>query len=207
MDLERAEGLRSTFFFRPRYDDGTPIMAYADDIGKLIAGGWEVGAHLNDASRMESVKRERKLIADASGMPPRGCRVHYLRLTPQSHSLMRLAGFVYDSSVMRYKDRITPRSAGAKVEDGLLTFPITIMDAYLFTYMKVPEERVLKVFESAIEACKDVEYMTVLWHDSSMLMKGGRVYPQICEMLASREDLECITAAEACMRLSGDLPG
>jgi hypothetical protein len=205
MDLERGLGVRSSFYFRPVYDDGTTAMAYANEIGALTAGGWEVGAHLNDASSLESVTKERRLIGDASGVPPRGCRVHYLRLTPHSHSFMRQAGFEYDSSVMLHKDRVSPESAGAQLEDGLRVFPITIMDTYLFTYIRVPEEKVLNVFESAIEVCRAAEYMTVLWHDNSMMMKGGRVYPKICEMLTSRNDIECITAGEACTRLSGDL--
>lgn len=203
MDTERDNGLRSTFFFRPRYDDGTPVSEYADTIRTLVAGGWEVGAHLNNTGSLEAVKSEREVLGRTFGVPPVGCRAHYLRLGPSSHAYMRSAGFGYDSSLMVSKDRIDPRSAGYETRDGIAVFPITIMDAYLFTHMHVPEEKVLSVFETAIRDCADRGYMTVLWHDTSMLMKGGRAYPQVCKMLAARADVVCVTALGAYRSLGG----
>ena len=197
MDLEKANGLRSTFFFRPKYDDGTPVSAYSDEIRNLQSGGWEVGAHINDAGSLESVSTERNLLGEVCGAPPLGCRVHYLRLAPKSHSYIKEAGFEYDSSLVYSKDEVSPRNAGYQTIGGLVVFPITIMDAYVFTYMKVPEEKVPALFNSAIASCMDRGYMTVLWHDSSILMKGGRAYPRICELLASRDDVECMNAREA----------
>ena len=202
MEMEAANGLRSTFFFRPRYDDGTPVSEYASYIGDLKARGWEVGAHLNDAGSLESIRSERDQIGKVLGAPPLGCRVHYLRLNEGSHSYMRRAGFEYDSSVMPYKDQVSPKSAGFQLKEGLIVFPITIMDAYLFTYMKVPEDKVPGVLEAAIASCKATGYMTILWHDNSVLMKGGRAYARICEVLASRKDVECVTAIEACQLLT-----
>ena len=197
MEMERENGLRSTFFFRPTYDDGTPVSAYSHQMGRLLSGGWEVGAHLNNAGSLESVAREREEVGSASGAAPLGCRVHYLRLEAGSHSFMRRAGFAYDSSVEFSKEEVTPRNAGFLVSGGLLVFPITIMDTYLFTYMKVPEERVLGVIDSAIDMCRDRGYMTILWHDTSILMKGGRAYAEACKMLGSRSGVECVTAGDA----------
>ena len=204
MDLERDNGQRSTFFFRPLYDDGTPVSEYSDSIRKLVAGGWEVGVHLNDASSLESVRMERDIVGRVCGASPIGCRVHYLRVEASSHEYIKRAGFGYDSSVMYARDEITPRNAGFLMKDGLVVFPITIMDAYLFSYVRVPEERVVEVFESALERCADRGFMTVVWHDSSVLMKGGRAYTQVCEMLASREDVRCVTAREAYLEASGE---
>jgi hypothetical protein len=206
MDLERESGIRSTFFFRPLYDDGTPVAAYSETIRKLLAGGWEVGAHLNDASSFESVRREREQVGAVSGSLPQGCRVHYLRLAKESHAFMSRAGFDYDSSLMGRKDEVTPENAGFHHEKGLYVFPITIMDAYLFTYMKVSEEKVPGVFEAAIASCHGRGYMTVLWHDNSILMKGGKAYPSICRLLASRDDIECITGAQACRLVAKEPP-
>jgi peptidoglycan/xylan/chitin deacetylase (PgdA/CDA1 family) len=197
MDLEEKHGMKSTFFFRPRYDDGTPVSAYADSIRTLMGRGWEVGAHLNDAESLESVASQRELIGDVCGFAPTGCRIHYLRLGPNSHSFIRRAGFRYDSSVMVDKHAVTPLSAGYLASGRLIVFPITIMDTYLFTYMKVQEDKVPRVVESALNDCVDRGYMTILWHDSSVLMKGGRAYARICELLQSREDVECVTAIEA----------
>jgi len=196
MGIEDKLGIRSTFFFRPRYDDGTPVSSYAEIMRELREGGWEVGAHLNDASSLQSVKSERNQIASAAGLAPVGCRVHYLRVTEQSYSFMNRAGFSYDSSLMFAKDRIDSRNSGCLRKRGLVVFPITIMDAYLFTYLKVPEERITQVFGEAISICKNRTYMTVLWHDSSLMMKGGRMYEQVCQMLATRADIEVVTAGQ-----------
>jgi peptidoglycan/xylan/chitin deacetylase (PgdA/CDA1 family) len=197
MEMEESHGLRSTFFFRPKYDDGTSAASYAGAIQKLITKGWEVGAHINDSGSFESILSERREVGACCGKLPIGCRAHYLRLSEGSHSYMRRAGFAYDSSLMFVKDQISPRNAGFLLRDGLVVFPITIMDAYLFTYMRVPEEKVTQIFDDAIRTCKDRQYMTVLWHDSSVLMKGGRTYSQLCERLATRDDVECVKAYDA----------
>jgi hypothetical protein len=204
MEIEDSHGLRSTFFFRPRYDDGTPISSYADAIKELQAQGWEVGAHLNGATSTESITSERDQIASVEGRAPIGCRVHYLRLQEQSHSYMRRAGFSYDSSVMYSKDKVTSQNSGFLTREGMVVFPITIMDAYLFTYMKVPEQKIVDVFNEAVRVCKNRTYMTVLWHDSSLMMIGGRMYGEVCEMLATREDVDIVTARDAFLSASAE---
>lgn len=204
MEIEDSHGVRSTFFFRPRYDDGTSVSSYTDAIKELQAHGWEVGAHLNDATSIQSISSERDKIASVEGQAPVGCRVHYLRLQEQSHSYMRKAGFSYDSSLMYSKDEVTSRSSGFLIREGMVIFPITIMDTYLFTYMKVPEEKITHVFDEAVRICKNRTYMTVLWHDSSLMMKGGRMYPEVCEMLATREDVEIVTARDAFLSASAE---
>jgi len=202
MEIEDGLGVRSTFFFRPRYDDGTPVSLYKSAMERLQSRGWEIGAHLNDASTLESVTLERDLVASAAGHAPIGCRVHYLRLHKGSHSCMREAGFSYDSSVMYSKDAVDPRSSGVVTSEGMTIFPITIMDTYMFTYMKVPEEKVKSIFDKAIRLCSSRRYMTVLWHDSSLLMKGGRMYPGLCESLTTRDDIEVVTARDAFLSAS-----
>ena len=204
MEIEDSHGVRSTFFFRPRYDDGTSVSSYADAIKELKDHGWEVGAHLNNASSIQSISSERDQIASVGGRAPIGCRVHYLRLQEHSHSYMRKAGFSYDSSLMYSRDEVTSRSSGFLTREGMTIFPITIMDAYLFTYMRVPEEKVTHAFDEAVRICKNRTYMTVLWHDSSLMMKGGRMYPEVCEMLATREDVEIVTARDAFLLASAE---
>jgi hypothetical protein len=201
MEMEGSRGLRSTFFFRPRYDDGTPVASYADSIRKLESEGWEVGVHVNDSRSLESLLSERREVGSYCSEPPRGCRAHYLRLDKESHSYMRRAGFDYDSSLMFSKTEILPKNAGFFTVDGLVVFPITIMDTYLFTYMGVSEENVVEVVDGAIDTCIDRQCMTILWHDSSLLMKGGRVYSQLCELVAARDDVECMTARDALLSL------
>lgn len=197
LDIEERFGVKSTFFFRPSYDDGTSVAAYVEEMKTLRSRGWEVGAHINDATSLTVIKYQKEQIEDVLGKSVVGCRVHYLRTVEGSFSFMKQAGFSYDSSLMGPKDSISEKNTGYTILDGLVVFPITLMDAYLFTYMKVNEERIIDVFKNAIETAKPRGYMTVIWHDNSLRMKGGRMYSKICEYLASRDDLDLIRAHDA----------
>jgi peptidoglycan/xylan/chitin deacetylase (PgdA/CDA1 family) len=46
-EIEEKFGVRSTFFFRPIYDDGSKIDEYTQTIRDLVAHGWELGLHAN----------------------------------------------------------------------------------------------------------------------------------------------------------------
>jgi hypothetical protein len=37
----------------------------------------------------------------------------------------------------------------------------------------------------------------LLWHDNSVMMKGGRTYPQLIEELAAKDDITFLTGVEA----------
>ncbi len=199
IEMEERVGVRSTFFFRTRYDDNSGIELYEDVIKDLVKGGWEVGLHVNDAGSIESLHKEKKVLEDVVGVRVHGCRVHYLRIGVDRLHLLGDAGFLYDSSIVFSKDRIDPKNTGFMVVDGLVEFPITFMDAYLFTYMGLSEEGVVSFIDGAIDtfAERKVEIITLLWHDSSIRMKGGRIYPKLIEHLASKEDVILVRGIDA----------
>lgn len=199
MSAEEAAGIRSTFFFRPLYDDGTDVHCYKDDIADLIKGGWEVGVHLNSANTAEEIKKQKKMIEKIIGGRAAGCRVHYLRVNEESFENIAKAGFLYDSSLVYSKDRIDPRNMGYTTKNSLIIFPITLMDAYMFTYMKIKEEEVLKVVEDALNKAlnENIDIITILWHTGSVQMKGGRAFFKLAEFLASRDYVEVIRGIDA----------
>ena len=55
MEIEEKYGVRSTFFFRPLYDDGSKVDGYSKIMSKLLSGGWEVGLHCNGTSTLQEV--------------------------------------------------------------------------------------------------------------------------------------------------------
>jgi len=77
--------------------------------------------------------------------------------------------------------------------DDVIEFPVTLMDAYLFTHMKISEEKIISVIEKTLNACRQLDskfnVMTILWHDNVLKMKGGRMYPKILEFLSSQDDV------------------
>ena len=82
---------------------------------------------------------------------------------------------------------------GYQKRDKIIEFPVTLMDAYLFSYMKISEEKIISVIEKTLNSCRqldsDFNVMSILWHDNVLKMKGGRIYPKILEFLSSQEDV------------------
>jgi len=208
-ELEEGFGFRSTFFFRPVYDDGTGVECYEDDVRGLVRGGWEVGVHLNDVGSVEGVVRQ--VGAVESLLPPGrrvvGCRVHYLRIGVSDYWKLREAGLRYDSSLKAFRDRVSAEDMGFRVIDGVVVFPITIMDAYLFTYMRVSEEHVVDVVEEALRVAealpREPRIVTILWHDSSINMVGGRAYGRVLEHLHVREGVKVLRCVDALKLVKG----
>jgi peptidoglycan/xylan/chitin deacetylase (PgdA/CDA1 family) len=199
MEIEERLGIRSTFFFRPEYDDGSQVQQYADIMKALVENGWEVGLHANDTSTVEEVVAEKEALERALGKPVFGSRVHYLRVSPGTFSNLAGAQIKYDSSLTFEKEKVDSRNAGYLFKNGVVVFPVTFMDAYLFTYMGLTEETVIKFFMEAMDSlfASGVQIMTLLWHDNSVMMKGGRVYSDLMEKLASSSNVTFLKGIDA----------
>ena len=197
MEIEEKYGARSTFFFRPNYDDGTSVDAYEEIVKNLVRGGWEVGVHINDATTVDSIRTEKDAVEHTTGTMIYGSRVHYLNIGLDDLSLIEGAGLRYDSSVTFSKNAIDIKNMGYFGAGKLVVFPITIMDAYLFSYMRIPEERIIEAINEAAMLAIDKGFMTILWHDSSLKMRGGRMYSSILGFLRSKENIELVRGMDA----------
>jgi len=195
MEIEERYGLRSTFFFRTMYENGI-FLDYENDIKSLINGGWEIGLHSDPSSvdAKDKLLKEKKDLEELSKGIIAANRVHYLKFNIDLPTKLRELGFVYDSSMRATKHLIGPEEFGFHILDGLLEFPITVMDAYLFTYMKLTEDDILPTFRRAVQQGRtlnpDFNVITVIWHDNVLRMKGGRMYRQIVEYLTSQTDVK-----------------
>ena len=164
----------------------------------MIDGGWEVGLHL-DPSSIDDTKKileEKTKLESISKTEIKSNRVHYLGFNDDLPNKLQELGFVYDSSVRRSKDRIDENEMGYFKYGSLIEFPITIMDAYLFTHMKIKEEQIIPTFESTLNLGRKVNdsfnVITVIWHDNVLKMKGGRMYKKILEYLTSQDDVSIL---------------
>lgn len=195
MEIEERYGLRSTFFFRTMYENGI-FLDYENDIRSLINGGWEIGLHSDPSSIdvKDKLLKEKTELEELSNVVIAANRVHYLKFNKDLPTKLRELGFVYDSSMRTSKHLIGPEEFGYYRFDGLLEFPITVMDAYLFTYMNLTEDDILPTFRRAIQQGRrlnpDFNVITVIWHDNVLRMKGGRMYRQIIEYLTSQTDVK-----------------
>ena len=194
MEIEEKFNVKSTFFFRTQYESGN-YMDYETDIKELVNGGWEIGLH-TDPSSVENIKKireEKNNLEKLTNLKIFGNRVHYLSNDTQLQKKLSELNFIYDSSNRKTKNTISYEDMGYQVIDGIIEFPITLMDAYLFTHMGISEEKIIPLIKNTLNSSRqldlDFNVMTILWHDNVLKMKGGRMYLKILEFLSSQEDV------------------
>ena len=200
MELEEKFGIRSTFFFRTLYENGN-VDDYEDDIQTLQKGNWEIGLHTDPQSvnNIEKIKIEKEKLESLTKRPIVGNRVHFLNYDLELPSKLKKLGFLYDSSLRHSKDKIDEKEMGYSKIDELIEFPVTLMDAYLFTHMGINEDGIVPEFKKTLELGRDFSdqnVISVIWHDNILKMKGGRVYGKILEFLTSQEDVKILPGKE-----------
>src|SRR5579864_1638198 len=197
VDIEEKYGIRSTYFFRTIYENGL-LVDYEDDIKQLGDGGWEIGLHLDPSSinDINKIMDEKNTLQHLCKTALKGNRVHYLGFNEELPKKLQQCGFVYDSTFRVSKDIIDENEIGFFKYDKLVEFPLTLMDAYLFTYMKIEENKIVDIFKKTLDLCRttnsEFNVMTVNWHDNVLQMKGGRMYENIIEFLTSQEDVKIV---------------
>lgn len=201
LELEDRLGVRSTFFFRTHVKDSKhppppyDLGEYKSDIRSMLSGGWEVGLHSDFVSskNLRRLEKEKNELEAVSGVRVFGNRVHYTLEDSVLFRNLKKLGFKYDSSVKHQREDITQRDFGYLLKDGLIVFPITIMDSLIFTYNVKTEADVIKVIRHAVGICEKMlrkhRIMTLIWHDCSLKMKYGRKYAEVLEYLVSKKNL------------------
>lgn len=206
LELEDKLGLRSTFFFRtcvqnsqhppPPYD----LNEYGSEIRSMLSKGWEIGLHSDFLSHnnLRRLKAEKKELETVTGTNILGNRVHYTLESVELFRNLKKLGFKYDSSVKYARERISEEDFGYSLREGLIVFPITIMEALLFQYKTSygisSETDIQKVVKKVLDTCEKMgkrhKIMTLIWHDSSLKMKYGRKYSDVLEYLVSRRQVQ-----------------
>ncbi len=194
MEIEEKFDIRSTFFFRTFYENGD-VLDYEDDIKQLQKSNWEIGLHTDPSSvnDLDKIHLEKEKLESITGKQIIGNRVHLLNYNPGLPNKLEKLGFNYDSSLRHSKDRIDEKEMGYSRIHGIIEFPVTLMDAYLFTYMKIREEKIISEFQKTLDLGRSLSennVISVIWHENVLKMKGGRVYKQILEFLTSQDDVE-----------------
>ena len=194
MEIEEKFDVRSTFFFRTFYENGD-VLDYEDDIKQLQKLDWEIGLHTDPSSinDLDKIRLEKEKLESISGKQIIGNRVHYLNYNSELPEKLEKLGFSYDSSLRHSKDIIDEKEMGYSRINGIIEFPVTLMDAYLFTYMKIQEDGIIPEFQKTLDLGRSLSennVISVIWHDNVLKMKGGRMYKQILEFLTSQDDVE-----------------
>ena len=196
MKLEEKFDVRSTFFFRTFYENGN-VNDYEDDIQTLLKGNWEIGLHTDPKSidNIEKIKQEKEKLESLTKKTIIGNRVHFLNYNSELPIKLKKLGFLYDSSLRHSKDKINENEMGYSKINELIEFPVTMMDAYLFTHMGIKEEKIIPEFEKTLKVGRKLSeenVISVIWHDNVLRMKGGRMYEKILEFLTSQDDVKIL---------------
>ena len=156
-----------------------------------------------------SLVEEKKTLEKVSGTTILGNRTHYTVGVDHQDLLLgnvKQAGFRYDSSIKYCRDRVTARDCLGFEREGIRVFPISVMDALIFTDL-VDEGDVLRRVQQAVNLCKGLpsgRVLTILWHNCSLKMRFGRRYSEVVEYLASNEDVTVKTGEGLLGMFDGD---
>lgn len=209
MEIEEKFGVKSTFFFRTQYEN-SDYRDYEEVIKKITNNGWEVGLHTDPSSidDIKKIKIEKDNLEKLTNRKIFGNRVHYLSNDLELPKKLIELGFIYDSSNRKTKDKITADEMGYKKIEQLIEFPVTLMDAYLFSHMNISEEKIIPIVENTLNSCRELDsnfnVMTILWHDNVLKMKGGRMYPKILEYLSSQNDVIMCTGLDLAKKIKNN---
>ena len=198
MEYEQRYGIKSTFFFRPIYDDGTTVELYSDIASELRRGNWEIGLHANSGKNLNAIAEEKKTIEKIYVERIISMRVHYLDIDPSIISRLGSIGIELDSSLMKSKNRFLTSNSGCIIYGDVIEIPITIMDTYMFSYWGIPPT---DAYRKLIEMLKTLynekaQLITILWHTNSVRMIGGRDYLRFVEEMWRYEWIEPIRVCD-----------
>lgn len=202
--LERERGVRSTFF----------LMSSEYDLGKLkrqvdslASEGWEFGLH-GDFGTHDSADKMGEALGKFEarlGRRPEGVREHYLQFDySKTWGILEGKGLLYDATVgnrdsLGYRAGLCspfrpPSSSWEPM--NLIELPLVLMDTTLWGYLKLGEEEGLRrSFEMLAKVSALGGLFTLLWHQESVRMKGGRQFIPILDRI-SREGCYVANGAE-----------
>jgi len=195
VDLEAKKGFKSSFYFLSKnYDLG----ALASNAQRLCELGWEVGLHgdFGTHDSPEQMTDAVRIMSSAFGRRPVGLREHYLQFDySKTWEIAQSSGFIYDSTVGNRSSlgfRLglctpfhPPDSAWRQLD--VIELPLVLMDTTLWGYLGRSEKEGETDFMSHLDYVKKVNgLMTLLWHQESVRMKGGRIYPRLLTALSGQ---------------------
>ena len=162
METDRRFGIPSTFFVGMARGLG---MSYSLDAAaravKLIQnGGFPVGVHGIAYSDGDAIRAEYERFSALCFAKTRfGVRNHYLRFRSETPELQASAGYLFDSSEYGLK--------APYCVNGLIEFPVCLMDSYLLKLGRNDGEDVQRQTLAALEkgARLGLPFFTIIFHD------------------------------------------
>jgi len=130
---------------------------------QILNRGFDVGVHGVKYNNLYGIQYEYETFKKFSGLTTFGIRMHYLRNSINTLSLLSEAGYLFDSTLAR--------NAGPFKTNTLWEFPLHIMDTYLFEHNSRWQNQTLEQAKTKTEAKIEeinnsgIKYLTILFHD------------------------------------------
>ncbi len=162
MNLDMRLKIPSTFFIGMARGMG---MSYSVDaaarmVNQVLKNGFSVGVHGVSYANGDSIRREHdRLVEILKTHEPFGVRNHYLRFGSKTLAQQARAGYLFDSSEYGLK--------APYVSEGLVEFPVCMMDSYLLGLCRNDGNDVKRRTLAELEKGKllGLPVFTVIFHD------------------------------------------
>jgi hypothetical protein len=193
VQLEAELGFRSTFFI-PSFLFN--LYSLVDTLKTIQREGTELQLHYvhEDHPQYKGLFNIQKSFFKELLGAVRGVRCHNLWVTPPILDMFKGELVVYDSS---YRSETVERMNPYALSNGLIEIPIGIMDTDLFGRLHLTENEAWKLILKDLDVAEAhrIAYYTLLFHQESFRMKGGRLYSKLLKHLA-KEGYECIRCCD-----------
>jgi len=193
--LEDKYDFRSTIFVPTTL---FPLHSIINELKRISKEGWEIGLHfVVERGQLKSLIKIEKEILEENIGKVKGVRTHMLIINDKLLDEYEKLNFKYDSSLRAEEaDTYNP----FHIRNNLIEIPIGLMDADLFGRLKLREEDAWNYITRKIEKAEKqgAKYFTILFHQESLRMKGGRLYKKLLKYIYenSYEAIKCTDALE-----------
>ncbi|MFX1492079.1 MAG: hypothetical protein ACFFBX_08065 [Promethearchaeota archaeon] len=193
VQLETELGFHSTFFI-PAFLFN--LHTISDTLKRIQREGAEIQLHYvhEQHPQYEGLFAMQKEFLMGLIGPVDGVRCHNLWVTEALLKLFHDNGFCYDSS---YRAETVDTVEPFAIHENLIEIPIGIMDTDLFGRFHFTENEAWKYILKELEIAKDhrSQSFTLLFHQESFRMKGGRLYAELLKHFA-QQSYECIRCCD-----------
>jgi peptidoglycan/xylan/chitin deacetylase (PgdA/CDA1 family) len=194
--LEERHGFHSTFFI-PAFLFN--IDEVSDTLRSIKNSGWEVQLHyVHHPTQSEGLFRVQKEYFKHKIGSVEGVRTHNLEVSNETLEMFRKDGIVYDSS---YRRETVGTYDVYRIKGHLREIPVGIMDTDVFGRLMLDENEASRYILWKIQKAREekARYFSILFHQESYRMKGGRLYKELIGYLAKKgyEAQRCIDAARS----------
>ncbi|MBS1596776.1 MAG: polysaccharide deacetylase family protein [Bacteroidetes bacterium] len=202
--IDNSYGIKSSYYFltleeRER-DFNYNIKTICNQIEMVMNDKSEIGLHGGHQAfnNFDKLIAEKEKLQNETGITIDGYRSHYLRFElPLTWNILSQAGFLYDTT-FGYADCVGfrngmcypyyPFDINQNKFIDIVELPLIVMDATLFYYMRLDEDKAINICAQLIKKVKECKgVFTLLWHNNFLVGPIGEFYKKLLALLKQED--------------------